>query len=497
MSSWNHGYVTDSPYTFSFQPAQSPAQLAITCAMMGVAWEPRPGMCILDIGCGRGLTVNVLAAANPEWQVLGLDYNPAHIAEALELAAEAKLENAGFIEADLATMTEAEMDRLPELDLITIHGVWTWVSDDVRAGIVRLLARRLKPGGLCYVGYNVQPGFGADSALQRLVRHLAAQERTGTSPQRAQAALAQIRTLAESKPAGLPITPMLQRLLDEQAPLNHAYIAHEFLTEHWRPEFHEDVCAALGEAKLEFVGSATLHENVPDMILEPAQRRMFESFPQGPGREFLKDLCMQRPFRRDVFIRGLRRLDPTAALDGIVLQATRQLPEESPKLSVPVGVAELPAEIWCHVAAALAQGPQSLGTLRRLAPGRSPNPAELAVLLCAGGLTLPILRQNPPDGRAAGFNRALYEMTRRTGMTEGQLALASPAAAAGLPCGWLELAVAVELDARDAVPESPETLVRRILPGIEGEEAEGATEMVTRMIEQRLGVWRRFGVVGR
>lgn len=495
MSSWNHGYVTDSPYTLSFQPAQTPVHLATTCAMMGVAWQLRSGMRILDIGCGRGLTVNVLAAANPDWQLLGLDYNPAHVAEARELAAEAHLENAVFIEADLAAMTEAEMDRLPELDLVTIHGVWTWVSDQVRAGIVRLLARRLKPGGLCYVGYNVQPGFGADSALQRLIRHLAALERTGTSAERAQSALAQIRALAASRPANLPMTPMLQRLLDEKEPLNHAYLAHEFLTEHWRPAFHEDVRVALGAAKLEFVGSATLHENIPDMILEPAQRSMFDGFPHGPAREFLKDVCLQRPFRRDVFIRGLRRVDPTAALDQIVLLPTRALPDECPKLAIPLGVAELPPEIWGQVAAALMQGPQSLGTLRRLAPGRSPNPAELAVLLCAGGLTMPIVRQNPSDRRAARFNQALYAMTRRAGITEGQLALASPAAGSGFPCGWLELAVAVQFGVSGPT-ESPENLVPRILTGIEGEEEQSAIEMVGRMIEQRLEIWRHFGVLG-
>ena len=208
MTVWSHGYVADSPYTFSYQPAQSPGHLAMVCAMAGVVWRPSARMSVLDIGCGRGLTTNVLAAANPGWQVLGLDYNPAHIAEAQELADAAGSRNAGFSEADLAEMTDAELDRLPELDMVTIHGVWTWVADEVRAGIVRLLARRLKPGGICYIGYNVQPAFGADAALQRLFLHLAGQAR-GSSRARVEAALEQVLALAATNPTQLKSTPVL------------------------------------------------------------------------------------------------------------------------------------------------------------------------------------------------------------------------------------------------------------------------------------------------
>lgn len=493
MTAWNHGYVTDSPYTFSYQPAQTPGSIAMVCAMAGVAWQPRPGMALLDIGCGRGLTVNVLAAANPDWNVIGLDYNPAHIAEAQELADAAELGNAGFVEADLAAMTDAELDQLPELDVVTIHGVWTWVSDAVRAGIVRLLARRLKPGGVCYVGYNVLPGFGGDAALQRLFRHLAALERTGTSPERAAAALEVIRGLSANRPVHLSPTPMFQRLADVDAPLDAAYLAHEFLTEHWRPVFFEDLAAALAGAKLEYVGSATMHENIPDMLFEDAQRRVYEGLPHGPAREFMKDLCLQRPFRRDVFIRGLRRVDRTAALDRLVLAATRAMPEESPKLGVPVGVAEMGADLYAPMAAALNEGPQSLGRLRQLPGTRVPNPAEVLAIL-GGGMVLAALREAGSSPRTNHFNRALHAMTRATGATEGQLAMASPMVAAGLPCSWVELAVCMQsgITASDA---DPVAITHQALPHLTEEQTPGAIDLVTRMLAERLPIWRRFGVL--
>ncbi|MEI6158488.1 MAG: class I SAM-dependent methyltransferase [Roseococcus sp.] len=495
MTSWAHGYVADSPYTFSYQASQSPGDMALICAMMGVAWEPRSRMVVADIGCGRGYTVNTLAAANPGWTVLGLDYNPAHIAEAISVAEAAELENTIFVEADLAEMTDAEMDRLPELDVVTLHGVWTWVADPVRQGIVRLLSRRLKPGGLCYLGYNVMPGFGADMALQRLFRHLAAQQTRGSSPMRAQAAVETIKQLHAASPANLPATPMLKRITEDDTPINAAYLAHEFLTSHWRPVFFEDLCADLSPAKLDFVGSVHLHENVPDLMFPTEQRAIYDAMPAGPAQEFMKDLCLRRPFRRDVFVRGLRRTDPVAALDRIVLAAVRPLDSESPKLHVPVGLAEIGADLWEPIAAALNEGPQSLGRLRSLTPGRAPNAAELATVMTGAGLVLPALRDTGPTEATRRFNRYIAEAYAMDGLAGGQFALASPVLACGFPCLWLELAVASQPEVAGPEMPAPELLAQRLIPNLDAEGLAKATGLIGTMLRERPGIWRRFGII--
>ncbi|WP_421988695.1 class I SAM-dependent methyltransferase [Roseococcus sp.] len=495
MTSWAHGYVADSPYTFAYQAAQAPGNLAMICAMMGVDWQPTGRMTIADIGCGRGYTVNALAAANPGWSVIGLDYNPAHIAEAASLAERAQVGNATFVEADLAEMTDAEIDQLPELDMVTLHGVWTWVADPVRAGIVRLLSRRLKPGGLCYIGYNALPGFGADMALQRLFRHLAALQPLGTSPEKAHAAIPTIRALYESKPANLPPTGMLNRICSDELKLDAAYLSHEFLTAHWRPVFFEDLCADLAPAKLDFVGSAGFHENVPDVIFSPEQRAIYDTLPMGPAREFLADLVLQRPFRRDVFVRGLRRTDPVAALDRIMLAACRTLPEASPKVAVPVGTAELDAELWEPIAAALKEGPQSLGRLRSLPKGRNPNAAELLTLLGGAGYVLPFLRDVGPSEVTQRFNRIVAETYAVEGRRGGQFAMASPVAAGGIACTWIELAVAVQPEMAGPELPDPAVIAARILPGFEGEGLQTGTELVEELLRERPAFWRQFGII--
>lgn len=494
MTSWTHGYVADSPYTFSYQGAQAPGNLALICGLMGVEWQPGARLAFADIGCGRGYTVNALAAANPGWNAIGLDYNPAHIAEATAIAERAQLENASFIEADLAAMTDAEIDRLPELDVASLHGVWTWVSDQVRAGIVRLLSRRLKPGGLLYIGYNVLPGFGHDQALQRLFRMLAAQQPSGSSPARIEAATATVLKLHETRPANLPATAMLKRIAEGPA-LDPDYLAHEFLTEHWRPVFFADLCADLGAAKLDHVGSATLHENVPDFLFTPEQREIHDSMPAGAPREFIKDLCVARSFRRDVFVRGMRRIDPIGAQDRLTLTAYRKLNEdEPPALDVPIGKAELSIEMWRPIAAALNAGPRTVGELRRLPEGRTPNGAELLILLIGAGLVLPVLRDPATTAATQRFNSVVASAYAGFG-GQSQFAMASPVTGAGVPCSWLELAVSQTAEGRGEVPADHAAMAARLMPGLDQETLDKVTGFIGDILAERAPIWRTLGIV--
>ena len=55
----------------------------------------------------------------------------------------------------------ARRTDLPPFDHIGLHGVWSWISDRNRTVIVGFIQRKLKPGGVLYVGYNALPGRAA------------------------------------------------------------------------------------------------------------------------------------------------------------------------------------------------------------------------------------------------------------------------------------------------------------------------------------------------
>ena len=504
-AAWGRGYPVQQPYPPAWHPFVAPPHLAAICAMQGVAWEVSPDqpMAIADIGCGTGYTAAVLAAGNPNAKVLGLDYNPAHIAEARSLAAEAELANLHYLEADLAEMQAAEIDRLPEFDLVTVHGLWSWVADPVREGLLRLLARRVKPGGLVMLSYNALPGAGGALGLAKLVR--GALMAAGGSAAGLPAARELVAALQAAQAHHLPASSWLRALTDHKTPRSESYLVHEFLTSHWRPAFFADVALALGAARLEHVGSATIAENLPAMNLTPPQQALWHAAPDAGSRELITDLCVQRAFRRDIFMRGIRHV-PAEATTAEVLLASVSDSAETPQLVTQAGIAELPPALIGPIRAALAAGPRRIAELLALPGCDKVRPSELLCLLLGSGLAQPLWRMPGGDeGPARRLNAAAARRLAPHGKGQGQLALASAALGGGLSAEPMELAV-MQLLARlapdhagqRAVTADVPALVRALVPPgppPPPEVMEELRSVIGRLLAERLHVHQAMGVV--
>jgi SAM-dependent methyltransferase len=135
------------------------------------ALDLRPGMRVLDAGCGIGLETARLAAANPETLVTGLDRN----SELLEVARRrAEPPNLRWIEADLAAL------ELPagSFDAIRTERVLMYLAGDGFARVLGDLVRLLRPGGrlalfeLDYGATILAPGSADDDVLETVAETL-------------------------------------------------------------------------------------------------------------------------------------------------------------------------------------------------------------------------------------------------------------------------------------------------------------------------------------
>lgn len=445
MTTWSSGYLTELAYTPGYYRELSPAQLRLVALANGAA-APEPGggdFAYCELGCGQGVSANLLASANPGIAFHAVDFNPAHIAGAEHLARDAGTPNVRFHDRSFAEF--ADMPGLPRgFDIIALHGVWSWVGEEQRREILRFVRDRLKPGGLFYLSYNAMPGWAASVPLRRLLSERAASRGSGPITARIEESLGFLRRLQESGAKYFAANPGIADRLTQIQGQDRAYLAHEFCNETWTPLFFADVARDLAGARLTYLGSAYLIDFVDALNLTADQQRLLAEIGDPVLRETVRDHILNQQFRRDVFVRGPVRLGMAEVRDRWLAQRFALLApsaEVPRKVNAPVGEAALQPEVYEPLLAALDRGPCSVAALLSdpaLAAVGLQRVAEALVVLVGLGVCDPALPDAGEAERRARTDRFNDAVLARTADGAELRHLASPVTGAGIAADGLE-----------------------------------------------------------
>src|SRR6478735_601493 len=438
---WTHGYVQGVDYTHHYCRELSPSLLDFACLSRGISTSlaDRP-LKYLELGFGQGVSLNVHAAAC-QGEFWGTDFTPVHVLNARELAAAAQSDVRLFEES---FQEFARRDDLPEFDVIGMHGTWSWISAENRATVLELVRKKLAPGGVFYLSYNALPGCAAELSLRHFLKLHAEQVSPPLlgSSEKLDAALSLVRALAEAGSRHFQEHGDSKALLDRVNAQNRNYLAHEYLGRDWQPMGFADVAALAGEAKLEFATSALLLDHLDALAFPDKAKRLLDDSKAPVVRETLRDYLVNQRFRRDIFVKGLRRLSPEARDErfGRARFVLRAKPEKilGAKVPLPFGEAELKPEIYGALGAALAEQnftPKSLNFLKQhpeckaLRSGQLMN--ALRLLVSTGHLHL--AQSAAAAAAAAPRCQALNaHLLERAAHTDDNSVLASPITGSGV-----------------------------------------------------------------
>lgn len=302
------GYVLDVPYTAGYHRELSPSLQQFVLWQQGIATSHAPGegFDYFELGFGQGLSLNVHALTHPAGRFRGNDINPEHVAFAQSLA------NAGGSSIDVSGDSFKQLlgRDLPGFDYISLHGVWSWVSERNRTAIVEFLRRRLKPGGVAMVSYNALPGLAATMPLRHLISEHARQAGGSGSPLegRISDALAFAQKLRDGGAHYFGINANAASLLTSLEAQNPRYLAHEYFNRDWTPMYFSEVARCLSDAGLAFAGSVSPFGSIPGVALSPEMNAVLDGIASMEFREDLRDFMLNTKFRRDLFVRGARRI---------------------------------------------------------------------------------------------------------------------------------------------------------------------------------------------
>jgi hypothetical protein len=316
-----------------------------------------------------------------------------------------------------------------------------------------------------YVSYNCFPGWAANYPLRQL---FALHDRYAAGPadvaRRIDAALNFSGALLAAKPLFAVAAVGIDDRLKQISGQNRDYLAHEYFNRDWNCMYFTDVAEALAEAKLEFATTAEPLDVVDSVNLTAAGIAFLNGIDNPILREQTRDYFVNQQFRRDIYVRGIRRLGPaeqreqTLATRIVLTRTAETIPLT---VSTAQGVATLDAGIFTPLLAALAAddyAPKSFAELLRALPALSlPQLVAAAAVLVGANHAAPC--QAEAEERLVAENCAVLNrhLLQRARTRDDIHHLASPVLGGGIAVGRFEQ---LFLLARGRGQDSPEAWAR-------------------------------------
>lgn len=260
-------------------PDTHPDHLAAMALLYGLEPPPVESCRVLEVGCNEGANLIPMAYAIPGGEFVGFDLAGLPVARAQERTQELGLKNIRIFQANL-------LDASPELgefDYIIAHGLYAWIPEPVRDGLLALCKRHLAPNGVAFISYNALPG----GYLRMMARDMMLFRTRGIEDpeHRLSQGIEFIRLLAETRTEGT----LYRELLEEQAKRlgknNPHAVYHDDFSPAYRPVYFS-----------QFVEHAKMHglQYLTDAELPPPNDPCFNAnFQNGIKSAVAGDLIAQ------------------------------------------------------------------------------------------------------------------------------------------------------------------------------------------------------------
>jgi len=446
-------------------------------------------------------------AATCPGEYYGNDFMPAHIAQAREFMAASGV-NASLMEDSFEEL--AQRNDIPEFDVISMQGVWSWTSQRNREVIVDLIRRKLVAGGVVCLGYNCNPGWSLIQPLAHLLKlHTERSAGRNDIAERMKDAIAFVTRLFESGAFFSQTNPGVIDCLRQIGGSDISYLAHEYLVDGWRAFSFSETAAMMSEAKLDFAGSANLLDEVDSLLLPEQMKRILLDIDDTCLYETTRDYLVNQMFRMDIYVKGERFLLPSELDDAYrdTYFTLLKLPDHIP-YNYGLGriqVQLVPDQIRPLIACLTADGgrPKSFAELRAIDPWTSAAPQELMqilVLLSGSGFISPAKSPEASSRSRGACERFNEYLLGRAKFDDRVGWLASPITGGGIDVSQTEQLFLLALK---SLPEEPDAMAgfvaqvraqSRGVPSLDEGEIAQLTAEAQVFLSQRLEILRMIGV---
>ncbi len=303
MQNWSQGYTTEIDYDYSYFKELNPTYMKYKLVSVGIV--PPKVRTACELGFGQGLSLNIHNCM-PEVKWHGTDFNPVQVAFAQELNqaldCTADLHDKSFDEF-------ASITNLPQFDFIGIHGVWSWISNSSQKQILSFINQKLSPGGVVYMSYNCKAGNTGFDPIRDILMDFAFSQTTASESIeiKIEKALELLNNAVKAEPLYAVANPLLIEKIKQISVKSKKYLAHEYFNRDWNCVHFGNLWKRLQSVKLDFAASADETEHLDLINYSEKQLSYLSEITDRILKESLKDMMLNRGFRKDYWIKGLRK----------------------------------------------------------------------------------------------------------------------------------------------------------------------------------------------
>lgn len=209
---------------------------------------------VLELGCSDGGNIIRFGLDYPKSSCLGIDLSKVQIDSGKQRLNDLKIKNIELKHLSINDLDES----YGKFDYIICHGVFSWVPDEVREGILKAAKNLLSKNGVAFISYNTLPGWNMINTVRDIMLyHSGNFQDIKHKIQQSRAALNFLNESLENQQS--PHAKFMKECADGIADKEDHYLRHEYLAEENKAFYFHEFIEMAREHSLDYLGDTDIH----------------------------------------------------------------------------------------------------------------------------------------------------------------------------------------------------------------------------------------------
>lgn len=281
-----------------------PALLEANGKLYGLTPKDSRKARVLELGSSFGGNIITQALYNPEAEYVGIDLTAEQVRKGNEIIQKIGLTNIKLIEKNILDVNE----DFGKFDYIIVHGVFSWVPENVKDKIIKICNENLNEEGIAYISYNTYPGWKEPDKIREMMIYANKYFPEISLGDKNQRGKAFISIVAEQMKLYEDIVEKkgdFIKQIEELLEMQDYYVAHEYLESFNHPLYLNEFVDLIKKENLQYISDVALRLSIISTYNQDTVNKL-QQLSQGDHviKEQCLDFILDTKFRRSLICKN-------------------------------------------------------------------------------------------------------------------------------------------------------------------------------------------------